>query len=267
MKLTDIISTNNQIKEGEASFFIAADNFTYNGLPILKDSLVYYNGSSEIKVNLIAYGIFQETNVPALVKHVTPEDDEFNFIVDKSNSCECEEIKLSSSWRGLWHNNHFDKWTGRLSDYHQQIDTMPILEYDGISFSSLMYNFDTRDNSLSYFINLSAVDLKIDGGTIRLPELLEISCSNGIYSILPLKRIEYFEVPIAGHFFINIKTGLLSGLLGDALSVSLVGHKQLETLTLENDFPIEISKDGSMEIKLFDDMSLKLAKYKVRKLM
>ncbi len=104
MRLTDIIRCNHQITEGKSQLFIAETNFLYKGLPILKDSLVYFDGLSEIRVNMIGFGIFQEKNIPDLISDYLPKDDDNNYLVEKVSNCKNEIYKLRSSARGIWHN-------------------------------------------------------------------------------------------------------------------------------------------------------------------
>ena len=193
MKLTDIIPKQSSIIVGKTQFFIAANDFDYNGLPILKDSIVYYY-SGNIKVNLIGFGIFQDSNIPKLIAEKLPEDEHRNYIVEKCGLCKYEIEKLKSDWRGIWHNDHFDEWNGTiydLPDVMLRVKEMPSLEFSGITFSSLYYTFNTNTRTLDFFINTKPLTLEIKGKKIILPAYLEIGVGKNSYDITPLETIEY----------------------------------------------------------------------------
>jgi len=67
MKLRDVIATGFKIAEGKSQLFIAEIDFDYNGLPILKDSLVYYDGKSELRINMVEFALFKDKNLPGSV--------------------------------------------------------------------------------------------------------------------------------------------------------------------------------------------------------
>lgn len=124
MKPPDIISKNNKIQKGHSSFFIAANDFSINEFLILKDSLVYFDGKRNVAVNMGEFGIFQKNNIPDLIKDALPEDGKRNYIVEKNSNCDFEIDCLPIGWRGIWHINHFDKWSGSFSDYLERIKEM-----------------------------------------------------------------------------------------------------------------------------------------------
>ena len=76
MKFTDIIRKDSEIREGRPELFIAENDFSFNGLPILKDSLVFYDGKHSINVNMMLLGIFQKSNVPDIIPEELPEEPE-----------------------------------------------------------------------------------------------------------------------------------------------------------------------------------------------
>jgi len=177
MKLTEIIRKDSKIAEGYSQFFIAEKDFSANGIPILKDALVFYDGVSKVKINLIGFGIFQKRNVPELITHQLELDSDSNYMVEKSTTCGEEIYRLRSSGRGIWHNDHFDTFTGRLSVYKDRINNLPELDYNGIYFSPLFYEFDLIESRLYYFVTTSMIELRIHGKRIELPKLLEIDLS------------------------------------------------------------------------------------------
>jgi len=266
MKPTDIIKKGTSIIDGKSTFFLAEKDFIYQGLPILKNSLIYYDGKSHVKVNMIDFGIFQKSNIPELITDQLPEDDELNYLVDKSSTCDFEIIKLKRSWRGIWHDNHFDKWTGYFSDYIERIHQIQVLEYSGISFSSLMYNFNTLNNSLDYFINVKPIKLQIGDKLIELPELLEVSFRNETDSdIIPIsKSLVYHGITLQGALFLS-EQGILSGASAEEFDAEVLGHTELKMIKISKGCKVYISSNGDTEIDLFSEKDHKTKQYKIMK--
>jgi len=115
MKLTDIITKDNEIRLGETQFFIAENDFSFNGLPILKDSLVSYNGNDKIVINFTLLPFFDERNVPNIIEKQLPKDySKRNYVIERVSSCEFEIERFLRGHKGIWHLNHFDKWNNSM---------------------------------------------------------------------------------------------------------------------------------------------------------
>ena len=87
MKLTDIISKGNEIQDDQSCFFIAENDFSYKNLPILKNSLIFYGGKI-LNVNMMEFGVFQESNIPKFINGKLPEDEKGNYLVEKCSNCD-----------------------------------------------------------------------------------------------------------------------------------------------------------------------------------
>jgi hypothetical protein len=266
MKITDITRKGSEIQDGISCLFIAEKAFSYKNLPILKDSLIYYDGK-RLSVNMIEFAIFQQSNIPKFIDGVLPEDEKRNYLVEKCSNCEFEVEKLESGWRGIWHDNHFDEWSGSYSDYIERIISLPSLESSEITFSSLMYKFNTLTNALVHFINLKPIKLRINNKIIELPELLEISKGDEHYTIIPLSnKMEYFNIHLQGVLHLS-EDGILSGECAEDFDAEVFGNDRIKKITISKGFTIEISSEGNMEIDLFNDASHRIEKCKVRKCM
>ena len=265
MKLTDIIKNGHEIQEGKSIFFKADKDFIYQGLPILKNSLVYYNGKSTIDVNKIRFGMFQESNIPNLITDKLPQDNKRNYLVEKCSNCEFEILKLQLGGRGIWHNNHFDNWSGSFSDYIERIKQSPVLEHSGISFSPIMYSYNTLTESLDYFINVKPIKFEINDKLIELPELLEISRNKSSYNIISLsKTLEYRGILLQRYSFLS-EDGTLSGESAEEFDAEIFGYNELKKITISKGFRVAISIDGDTVINLFNQKTQRIEKYKIRK--
>jgi len=274
MKLTDIIKNGHEIQEGKSIFFKADKDFIYQGLPILKNSLVYYNGKSKINVNMIGFGMFEESNIPNLITDKLPQDNERNYLVEKCSNCEFEILKIPFSGQGIWHNNHVDSWSGSFSDYIERIKQSPVLEHSGIAFSSIMYYYNTLTESLDYFINVKPIKFEINDKLIELPELLEISRyktspeksrNKSSYDIIPLnKTLEYHGIIFQGNLFLS-EDGTLTGESAEEFDAEIFGYNELKKITISKGFRVAISIDGDTVINLFNQKTQRIEKYKIRK--
>lgn len=262
MKLTDVISKESRIEEGNPKFFIAEKNFFINGFPILKDSLVSYDGKSKIEVNLHLLGHLQAINVPKYISQTLPEDESHNVLVTKSSSCAKEMEKLPLSGWGLWHKDHFDEWTRKFSDYGERISENP-LEYSGITFSSIMYAFNAVTNSLEYFINLKPIELKIKDLFIPLPPFLEISKGSSDYTIIPLDTMEYFGVKLRGVCGLD-SNGIISG-----ETVEEIKTQELVSgvpWIIPKLFQVEILNNGQIRVGAFNEKNHKVERHILKSL-
>ncbi len=251
MQLTEIIRKASSIKQdASVQFFIAENDFEYNGLPILKDALIYYNGKNEIIVNTTIFGIFKKSNYPDLLNNKLPEE-KFNYIVDNNSNCEFAINELNSGKMGIWHKDHFDEWTGSYSKFLDRINQAPTLTYDGVKFSSLSYIFNTQNNSLTHFINVGPIELKVNNKTIFLPELLEISkIENGGFNITPIKEtMNYFNFNLRS-FLLLTKEGDLFGESADEFEAYALINEKTEIILIYKGTGLFISSDGKTCIRI-----------------
>jgi len=259
MKFTDIISRGISIEEGIAQLFIADKDFSYMGLPILKNALVYYNGKDSIKINMVGLGLFQDSNVPHLIKEKLPKNSNngLNRLIEKVSSCSFEIDILNLRKHGIWHYNHFDKWAGKFSDYIDRINEIPILEYSEINFSSLMYSFDTESKTLNYFINVKPINLNINDYKMKLPGYLEISLPD---TIVPLQSMEYFGVLLEGFLSLS-ENGIISGSCAQEFEAEILLNNKMQKIIISKGTQLKISSNGSIETGLFNDKTNKVENY------
>jgi hypothetical protein len=271
MKLTDIIPKQGSIIPGKNQVFIAHKDFLHNELQILKDSLIHFDGKSKVEVNQIGFGLFQESNVPILISHQLPEDEDSNWIVDRYSSCQYEITKLPSGSSGTWHNDHFHqtpRTIDRLPDVINCVKQSVELNHSGVYFSSLYYSFDINLNSLSVFISTKSFELKIKNKTIKLPEFIEVAQNEGankdFYYLRPLDRMEYFGISFKGDCWID-ENGIFWGDSADEFLADIFGNSEINKITITKGTQIMISHDGIKEIELFNDKLHKVIKYAIKK--
>jgi hypothetical protein len=193
MKLTDIIPKSSEIREGDSQLFIAEKDFTFKGLSILKDSLVECDNEG-ISVNLIEFSVFQSKSVQGFSGSRMSEDDTANYLIERCSTCKYEIEELDLGWRGIWHDDHFDKWESSINHLPNclaRVKERPILEYSGITFSSLYYHFDMKAKTLDRFITMKPFGIEVKGEKIILPAYLEISLYKNRYTLTPLTTMEY----------------------------------------------------------------------------
>lgn len=251
MKLTEIIKKESFINENASEqFFIAENDFEYKGLPILRDSLVYYNGRQEISVNTVLFGIFQESNYPDLINEKLREEN-FKYKVENNTNCEFAIKELNPGEMGLWHKDHFDEWKGSYSKSIDRITQAPTLVYNGINFSSISYIFNAQNNSLTHFINVGPVELEVNNKKIFLPELLEISPNkNGGIHVTPIKEtINYFNYNLRS-FLLLTKEGDLSGESADEFEANVFRNGKIEKIIIYKGTGLSISNDGNAFIRI-----------------
>jgi hypothetical protein len=213
---------------------------------------------------MMGFGIFLESNIPKFIDGKLPKDKDLNYLVEKCSNCDFEVEKLESDRRGIWHDNHFDEWSGSYSDYIERIKRLPSLIHSGIHFSSLMYKFDTLTNSLVHFINAQPIKLELCDKVIELPEFLEIS-RNSTYRIVPLSNnMKYFDIQLQGFLSLS-EDGILSGKCAEESDAEIVGNNEFKKITISKGKFVEISCKGTMEIDLLNDVSHRKEKYQIRK--
>ena len=265
MKLTDIISKGNEIQDDQSCFFIAENDFSYKNLPILKNSLIFYGGKI-LNVNMMEFGVFQESNIPKFINGKLPEDEKGNYLVEKCSNCDFEVEKLKSGWRGIWHDNHFDNWTGNYSDYLERINTSPKLKLNTIEFSSMMYEYDANKQSLVHFISTKPFTINLKNCKITLPELVEISFSNNEYTIITMNNyVDYHSIKFEGALSIN-EVGILNGYSAENFEAKIEGYRKFRIISITKGFPIQITHDGIASIDLLNEESNRIEKYKISKI-
>jgi len=261
MKLDEVIKKDSKIVENQTQFFIADKDFLYEGLPILKNALVYNNGRGLIEVNLMRLGILQDRNVPDIIKSKLPEDDKYgDKLVDKVSSCNSEINVLDLVEYGIWHNDHFDEWKNSFADYLERINEIPILKYSGISFSSLMYKFNAKSKTLDYFINPEPITIDVNGKQVNLPKLLEINQN----TIIPIKGMEYFGVQLKGYLNLS-ENAIISGSCAQDFEVEISINGNNQIIIISKGTNIEISNTGEIKIELFNEKTHKIEKHKAVK--
>jgi len=262
MKLTDVLKRENKIVEGQYQLFIAANDFSFKGLPIIKDSLVLNNGKNKIVINMVRYVHLKNEFNNGLLKNRLPknEHNKFKLLVEKCSSCDKEEMELKTGALGIWHNDHFDKWSGSFTDYMQRIRKSLVLEYSSIKFSSLMYYFNTIDNSLEYFINTEPVIIERNGMPIYLPSDLEVDIKGR--TIIPLESMEYFDVLFRSAIYWT-KEGVIKGSSGREFKAKILGHGEIDEITISEGFPVEILSDGSVFVELYNKIRRKPERFKI----
>jgi hypothetical protein len=216
MKLKDIIARQDKIIIGKEQLFIANKDFQFFGLAVLKDSIVYYNGMSELRVNLILLGIFGEKHVPALVKEQLHFDENY-FYTEQVSNCPQECFKLDKGSWGVWHKDHFDQWNGTFEPFVHRVMQVPVLKYKGIRFSSLMYNYNVSRQVLDWFITAGDSLLDTDNGNVEVPSMLEVSRYPTLnsYDVIPLEGIcVYQNIPLEGMIYIA-PSGIVNGQIGE----------------------------------------------------
>jgi len=268
MKLTDIIEKGNEIPSGISKLFIASEDFHYGQLPILKDSLVYYcDYDKTIAVNMIEFSSFQKGNVDTLNLKTALQEEDRNYIVEKNSDCKLEVTTLESGWRGIWHQNHFDEWNKKFQNHFDRIKKEPSLKFSGITFSSLMYNYNVATNSLFYFINTKPYEYQIGKGKIVLPELLEVSITKATHGLLPIVDIEYLGIKIKANspFDFDNQTGIVEGNTAEEFTAEIENYPNIKTIIISKYNPIKIALDGTLSIPLTKEGQQKIEWFKIIK--
>jgi len=270
MKLTDIIEKGNEIPSGISKLFIASEDFHYGQLPILKDSLVYYaDYDKTIAVNMIEFSLFSNEVADRLKLKVkkTYKNKDRSLRIEKNSECNFEVTTLEGGWRGIWHKNHFDEWNGKFQNHLDRIKKEPSLKFSGITFSSLMYNFNVATNSLLYFINTKPYEYKSNNGKVVLPELVEISISKSTHGLLSIVDIEYLGIRIEANspFDFDNQTGVLEGNTADEFQGDVIDHPEIKTIIVSKYNPIRIALDGTLFIPLTKGETKKVEWFQVIK--
>lgn len=257
MKLTDLIKFDNQIIEGKKQLFIASQNFSFKGLPIIKDSLVTNNGKL-LRVNILKTIFALDSSHSDLydLNGVLPLEENMYYNVDKKSRCPNEEVKLDSASIGYWHTNHFDK-VGSITQYlNSRIQkNEPELDYNGINFSSIFYVFDIDNERLIEFISTKSIDIHFGDVVITLPKFIEIHRERNSYTLVPIAGMEYYGIFFSSGEGLTLNDdGVLEGYTGKGFKAERINiaTNDSEIVDLPSHQYISISPNGSMIIRLFD---------------
>ncbi len=269
MKLIDIIPNGNKIVEDSNQLFIASEDFFYKGLPILKDSLVYYDGTT-IKVNILPSTVLSSSNMGlSKLKGQIREDDDGNLIINRESECPLEETEIQTGGVVFWHKNHFDS-AGVFPKYFNARlrNNEPEIDYGGIVFSSIFYEFRIQDGVLLQFINTKPLEISLNDFIITIPENIEILKNNESYTLVPTEGIEYKGVYFdAGESLKLDSDGVLEGKTGKPFKAEAqnLNNNSIMTLELPRIY-IYISPEGFLKARLYDSESQSRSFYQLRKL-
>lgn len=247
------------IEEGKPQLFIAEENFSYKGLPILKDSLVLYDGEGKIDVNMIYFGILQDSNVPVILDKILEPKNSLIKTLGKVSDCPQEMDEIDMLDTGIWHGNHFDEWNNSFADFLPRIKSGVNLEYNGTVFSSLMYSFNAVAGILTNFINVEPLTVDVNGNTLELLPMLEIVLPNEPKegethypsAIQPIKEMEYFGYKLRDKLGID-KEGAVFGESAEEFEAKVYEHPKFETITMTVGANIVILPNGTAGIRLKD---------------
>lgn len=171
VKFTDVLPYDNKIVKGVSKYFISNENFEFNGIPILKDSLVIYDHNvGEVYINQLPFYGLGKTILNKLPK----TEDGFTFKVDKVSNNKNEQLEFPSDLDLYWNMNHFEG----LLDYSNQVDlsnNAATLDYNNIKFSSAAYTFDIDSLELTNFIAAEEYTINCGELIIKLPPLTLVS--------------------------------------------------------------------------------------------
>jgi hypothetical protein len=249
MQIGQLITRQDKIIVGKQQLFIAKKDFSFFGIPILKDSMVYYNGLGELRVNLILLGIFAEPYVPKLVEKKLRADDNF-YYVDKVSDCPLESNELDKGSWGVWHTDHFDCWNGSFEPFLDRIAGLPVLEYKGICFSALMYNYNISRQTLDWFITADTSRLMTDDAAIEFPAGLEVSKypTLNCYDIVPIAgNTVYKNIELDGLLYAG-PDGVVSGITARDI-VFTNNHNGISTRTeIPKGIKVNITPSGEVKI-------------------
>lgn len=206
MKINELIRKDNEIVEGKSQLFITDSDITYKGIPILENSLVWFDGKDEVNVNMIEYYCLRSINLP----QNKGKEEDADYIIEHVGKCENEETSLTIGWRGIWHKDHFDKWgSGGFKNFIDRIMNEAELTVNDVTFSSLMYHINSEHDTPYYFINTKPLKIKFGSTEVVLPEYLEIEKKKDSLNLVTLKDFNYKGIHFsAGEAFMADKDGV-----------------------------------------------------------
>ncbi len=259
IELRNAIRRASGIVEGKPQLFIAEENFTYKGLPVLKDSLVLYDGEGRIDVNMVYFGIFQDSNVPVMLDRILEPKNSLIKTLGRVSDCPQEMDEIDMLDTGIWHQDHFDEWNNSFAEFLPRIETGVNLEYNGTYFSSLMYSFNSAVGVLTNFISVEPLSVDVNGNKLELPPLLEIVFPNipnegeTLYpsALQPISEMSYFGYSLRGKLGID-NEGAVFGECAEEFEAKVYEHPKFETITMTVGANIVILPDGTAGIRLKD---------------
>ena len=259
IEIRNAIRKSSGIVEGKPQLFVAEENFSYKGLPVLKDSLVLYDGEGRIDVNMIYYGVLQDSNVPLLLDNILEPKNSLIKTLGRVSDCPQEMDEIDMLDTGIWHSDHFDEWNNSFVEFLPRIESGIDLEYNGILFSSLMYSFNSANKILTNFINVEPLTIDVNGNKLILPPLLEIVYQNAPKegethypsALQPIKEMSYFGFNLRGKLGID-NGGAVFGESAEEFEAKVYDHPKFETITMTVGANIVILPDGSAGIRLKD---------------
>lgn len=171
MKFTDVLPYDNKIVNGVTNYFISNEDFEFNGIPILKDSLVIYDHNiGEVYINQLPYYGLGKT----ILNKLSNTEDGFTVKVDKVSNNNNEQLEFPSEYELYWNKDHFEG----LVDYSNQVDlakNAETLNYNKIKFSSAAYTFDIDSLELTNFIAVEEYIIDCKELIIAMPPFTLIS--------------------------------------------------------------------------------------------
>lgn len=171
MKFTDVLPYDNKIVNGVTNYFISNEDFEFNGIPILKDSLVIYDHNiGEVYINQLPYYGLGKT----ILNKLSNTEDGFTVKVDKVSINNNEQLEFPSEYELYWNKDHFEE----LVDYSNQVDlakNAKTLNYNKIKFSSAAYTFDIDSLELTNFIAVEEYIIDCKELIIAMPPFTLIS--------------------------------------------------------------------------------------------
>ncbi len=272
MQLTNIINKSTKITKDTPQLFIASENFSYEGFPILKDSLVLNSGKGQIDINMINFAVFQDSNAMELLGEILPPKYSLLKRLEKVSDCEKELDELDLLDVGIWHKDHLDEWDNSFEEYNDRIAKSTKLQYDDIEFSSFMYSFNANSKVLTNFISTSEFGVDVNGNTIHIPELIEVvqptKANEGetLYpsALRPIGYMNYFGYNLRGKLGID-KEGAVFGESADEFEAKVYEHPKFEQITMTVGSNIVLLPDGTAGIRLKDQRH-KVHHFKIEKI-
>jgi hypothetical protein len=250
MKVIDVLHEKSEIDLSIENLALLNKDSLINGLKIIKGSLVYYDGSDSLKVNLIDFGIFQDRNYPEFYKEKINKDFDESIEFERRTECSYELSEIDFMHSGLWHIDHFDEWTGKISDYLDHLQSLPSLKCGNITYSPIMFEFNTKTNQLVHFINTLPCKINVNDFIWTIPSMSEISFSskNKHCTIIPVSHIEYDKIKLKGPISIN-EDGYLLGYCPENIVIKFRNHPSMKnTVEYPDGTSIRFSNNGIKEI-------------------
>jgi hypothetical protein len=245
--------------------------------PILKNSLVYYDGEEEICINICKLHLIEE-----IVPSISSILKDLKLSIDSVSNCSHEicnpsnnfiKLPLDDSDYLIWHENHFDvDW---LNIYSENYSIFPSnwesriennsLQFQNINFSSIYYRFNLIAEKLTFFISTKEFEIKDEKFTIQIPKFVQYY-KDGIRKdeqlLIPIKTMNYKNVELKGDCIISV-AGVLYGENAEDFDATIIDNNQTHKFKLKKGENIYIYPDGKKEIESLDLKTRKLTKYKI----